>query len=72
MTVRHLTLCNSCLHYLGDGTCAAFADGIPDDILRLSGDHRESVPGDHGIVFSPLKTVKAQVNLVEWKKTHGK
>jgi hypothetical protein len=30
-------------------TCAAFPDGIPEDILRNLVDHRNPVKGDHGL-----------------------
>ena len=32
-------------------TCAAFPDGVPDDILLNRHKHTESYPGDNGILF---------------------
>ena len=31
--------------------CAAFPDGIPDEIFRQGVDHRKPFKGDHGIRF---------------------
>jgi hypothetical protein len=61
MTIISLSLCLSCANRKDDGnTCAAFPDGIPDTILAFGGDHRESVPGDHGVIFK-LDTDKQQL-----------
>jgi hypothetical protein len=32
-------------------TCAAFPDGIPDEIALGDFDHRKRYPGDHGVLF---------------------
>lgn len=39
----------------GDYTCAAFPDGIPDDIIANEHDHREPHKGDHGLRYVPLR-----------------
>ena len=51
-------LCNFCTHRhplpnrAGQPwTCAAFPDGIPQDIIRSRVDHRKPHAGDHGIQF---------------------
>ena len=43
--------CEACSHFGFDGTCKAFPDGIPIDILGGVHDHREPYPGDNGIRF---------------------
>lgn len=52
----------SCRHYLGvayvgEGeagerhVCAAFPDGIPDEIAFGNNKHLKPYPGDHGIIY---------------------
>jgi hypothetical protein len=44
--------CVFCKHkHLGSGTCDAFPDGIPAEILTNDADHREYFPGDQGIRY---------------------
>ena len=51
-------LCQACRHHPpGSATsCAAYPDGIPDDILSGSLRHIIPRPGDHGIQFGRLVT----------------
>jgi len=51
-------LCTGCIHFelnLDNDDlpirCAAFPDGIPDEILWEGVDHHKPYPGDHGIQF---------------------
>jgi hypothetical protein len=58
-----LPICASCVRYspgLGEdlfdsrpASCAAFPDGIPDDVLLGGVDHREPVEGDRGVRYMP-------------------
>ena len=47
-------MCYHCRHYYEGGrfACAAFPDGIPDDVWH--DEHYEPYPGDHGIQFEEL------------------
>ena len=53
--------CDKCKHLVRDDlSCAAFPDGIPDDILEREFDHRKPYPNaespvDNGIRFEPIK-----------------
>lgn len=58
VTSRPPPQCLSCTHWVSpldrDGddetqTCAAYPDGIPDDIWWNKTDHRQPAKGDHGI-----------------------
>ena len=40
--------CVWCKH-ARQGKCAAFPDGVPDEILPTHHDHRKEYPGDHGV-----------------------
>lgn len=67
MTTRRLNLCKSCLHNNGDGTCVAFPEGIPDDILLLGDSHLSHVPGDHGVTFALKNNAQSSANFEEWR-----
>ena len=45
--------CLRCRHYLGGWTCAAFPEGIPEEIGTGAHDHERPYPGDGGIRFEP-------------------
>lgn len=45
-------VCYSCRHLLQEGTCLAFPDGIPEDILSGVDDHRSPSFGQkNNLVF---------------------
>lgn len=46
-------ICHVCIHrrQAFPATCAAFPDGIPDEILVGDFNHTEPYPGDRGIRF---------------------
>ena len=54
-------MCNHCIHRgkYGIGTCTAFPDGIPRDLIRRK-EHDTPFPGDNGIRFEPDNTVELQ------------
>lgn len=45
--------CVTCARYRGLLTCAAFPDGIPQDILEGRIDHTQPYDGDHGLQRVP-------------------
>ncbi len=50
-----IILCNICKNYMGDLTCQAFPDGIPDEILSGNNDHSKPLPEQgNDIVFETI------------------
>ena len=45
--------CLKCARFRGVGTCAAFPDGIPGEIMSGEFDHEKPHVGDHGLRFKP-------------------
>jgi hypothetical protein len=75
MTDIPAALCIFCRH-LKEGTicCAAFPEGIPDDILFGLRDHREPYKGDRGIRFELKPGEEAGFEewlALEWTRTRS-
>lgn len=53
--------CLACKHWDPESpmVCAAFPDGIPQEIIDGQADHDEPVDGDHGIQFEPSEDSRA-------------
>ena len=59
MTFLAAPICLGCKHYdrtaPGPGLrCAAFPDGVPNEIYVSAADHRQPFAGDQGIRFEPV------------------
>lgn len=61
--------CGTCIHFrspfsdenirgLDGAFCAAFPDGIPDEVYGNQLDHRQPIPGDNGVRWEPDGDVK--------------
>jgi hypothetical protein len=47
--------CQKCVwRFRGTLTCAAFPDGIPEEVLEGKIDHSKPYKGDHGFQYQPL------------------
>jgi len=52
MTTGPAPMCMWCVRFRDDdGSCEAYPDGIPDEIIMNQWDHRKPKPGDHGLQF---------------------
>jgi len=61
-------LCDSCAHLKADGrTCSAFPGRIPASIA-YGGDHRDPVPGDHGIQYQVSEKEGAADRFDTWSR----
>lgn len=60
-----LQQCISCQYYKG-GTCKAFPDSIPIDLLTSKVSHKKPYPGDNGIQFK--QKINPDVEIPEFLK----
>ena len=69
-------LCASCTRFTSfdpkhpKAYCAAFPDGIPDDILKGGFDHRYAHAGDHGVRYSPATDDDSVALLDLYERVH--
>jgi hypothetical protein len=77
MTTRSPNQCLACVHldeevrrvYGATPKCAAFPNGIPDDIFYGGGDHRDPVGGERGgRVFKMAEGEAAQLRFAQWER----
>lgn len=57
-------MCVDCYHFRGYArgmTCAAFLDGIPEEIIENRFDHRKPHPEDNGIRFEMKEDAPAEL-----------
>lgn len=76
--LRYPRPCDCCLHYMPDGgdpetgeptgQCVAFPDGIPAAVRYGRYDHRNPLPGDHGIQWTADERVDFEAMLAEYEK----
>lgn len=57
--ILYSPVCNLCKYFSVEGSvnsgtpvCAAFPEGIPEEIWRGDNNHTKPYPGDHGIKFN--------------------
>lgn len=43
--------CMNCVHWRGDGTCAAYPAGVPWPIMAGDVAHFDPLPGDNGLQY---------------------
>jgi hypothetical protein len=70
MTSRLPVICLACARFRKDGTCKAFPNGIPDDIVVFGRDHRTSVNGDNGITFLQGEEPEQIEAFSDWKRVN--
>lgn len=71
MTRRSPSQCRACARFRSDGTCKAYPDGIPGDMLFFGEDHRAPRSGDHGVQFVPGESDAQKEAFADWVATFG-
>ena len=62
LNCKHLNIVNEDMVKVPDGTCKAFPDGIPFNIMSGEVDHHLPVDGDNGIQYERREKVKRPIS----------
>lgn len=58
--MMQILLCQNCKNYIGELSCLAFMERIPDEILEGRNDHSKPLPKqENKIVFEPINQTNA-------------
>jgi hypothetical protein len=70
VTTRMPNQCQACERFRrASATCEAFPGGIPKEMLYYGGDHREPLPGDHGLQFVQGTETEQLQAYQDWRAT---
>ena len=71
MTTVMPSLCLACRRLKDGNVCAAFPEGIPNNIILYGADHRQPIRGDNGILFEMSARPTAPKAFNDWRELHG-
>lgn len=70
--VKPMPICLGCVHFEKGNAeamrCAAFPEGIPEEIVEGKLIHRKAYPGDNGMQYAP-RVYRDASNIMYWKAT---